>query len=71
MPGMPQGETIALGQVAHTRSGDKGNHANIGVVAYTPAAYEFLCRELTAERVAAHFAGLAEPPGAAAPRGAV
>ena len=50
---------ILLGQVAHTRSGDKGNHANIGVIAYTPAAYEFLCRELTAERVAQHFAALA------------
>jgi hypothetical protein len=59
---VPQGKTITLGQVAHTRSGDKGNHANLGVVAYTPAGYEFLCRELTAERVAAHFAGLAERP---------
>ncbi len=50
---------ITLGDIAHTRSGDKGNHANIGVIAYTPAGYEFLCRELTAERVAKHFAALA------------
>lgn len=50
--------TIRLADVAHTRSGDKGNHASIGVIAYTPAGYEYLRRELTAERVAAHFAGL-------------
>jgi hypothetical protein len=60
---MGRAKTIALGQIAHTRSGDKGNHANVGVVAYTRTGYEFLCRELTAEKVAAHFAGLATPPG--------
>ncbi len=49
---------IILGQIAHARSGDKGNHANIGVVAYTPAAFEFLRRELTVERVAAFFNSL-------------
>jgi hypothetical protein len=58
-----QSDAITLGQIAHTRSGDKGNHANLGVVAYTPAGYEFLCRELTDERVAAHFAALAPSPG--------
>lgn len=47
-----------LGEIAHARSGDKGNHANIGVVAYTPAGFEFLRRELTMERVAKYFAGL-------------
>lgn len=50
--------TISLGQIAHARSGDKGNHANIGVVAYTPAGYEYLKRELTAPRVVEFFAGL-------------
>jgi hypothetical protein len=49
---------IKLGKLAHARSGDKGNHANIGVVAYTPAGYEFLRNELTAERVRDYFAGL-------------
>lgn len=49
---------LLLGQVASARSGDKGNHANIAVIAYTRAGYEFLQRELTAERVAAFFAGL-------------
>lgn len=49
---------ITLGQIAYARSGDKGNHANIGVAAYTPAGYDYLLRELTAERVAEFFAGL-------------
>ena len=51
-------QAITLGEVAHARSGDKGNHANIGVVAYTEAGFEFLKLELTADRVAAFFAGL-------------
>jgi hypothetical protein len=50
--------TITLGQIAHARSGDKGNHANIGVVAYTSAGFEYLRRELTAERLAVYFRGL-------------
>ena len=49
---------IALNQIAHARSGDKGNHANIGVIAYTPAGYDFLRSTLTAERVAAFLAAL-------------
>ncbi len=48
---------IRLGLVAHARSGDKGNHANIGVVAYTPAGYKWLLAWLTAERVHDYFAG--------------
>src|SRR5258708_27497365 len=55
---MPTINLITLGQIAHARSGDKGNHANIGVVAYTPAGFEYLQRELTCERVAAYFHGL-------------
>jgi hypothetical protein len=50
--------TIELGSIAHARSGDKGNHANIGVVAYTDAGFAFLRRELTTERVAEFFRGL-------------
>ncbi|HVX14057.1 MAG TPA: hypothetical protein VHC22_22925 [Pirellulales bacterium] len=49
--------TIRLSQIAHARSGDKGNHANIGVIAYTAAGYDYLHRVLTTERVAEHFAG--------------
>jgi hypothetical protein len=50
--------TITLGQIAHARSGDKGNHVNIGVLAYTEAGFHWLQQELTAERVAAFFADL-------------
>lgn len=52
------GQSIALGLVAHARSGDKGDHANIGVLAYTQAGYDWLCATLTAERLHAHFRGL-------------
>lgn len=47
-----------LRRIAHARSGDKGNHANIGVIAYTPAGYDFLRQALSADRVAEYFAGL-------------
>lgn len=55
---MTDGQTIRLGQIAIARSGDKGNHANIGVIAHTQAGYDFLLGELTADRVASFFAGL-------------
>lgn len=49
---------IRLGDLAHARSGDKGNHANIGIVANGPAEYALLAAKLTADRVAAFFAPL-------------
>jgi hypothetical protein len=48
--------TIRVGDLATARSGDKGNHANIGVVARSAAAYKILCRRLTAEQVHAWLA---------------
>ena len=48
--------TVPLSTIAHGRSGDKGNHANVAVLAYTPAGYAWLKEHLTAERVAAYFA---------------
>lgn len=47
-----------LAEFATARSGDKGNHANIGVVAVDEAAYERLREWLTAERVADFFKDL-------------
>ena len=44
-----------LYDIACARSGDKGGGANVGIIAYTPAGYEFLERYLTAERVEAYF----------------
>ena len=48
-----------LSTIAHGRSGDKGNHSNIAVIAYTPAGYAWLKEHLTAEVVADYFAPLA------------
>ncbi len=42
--------TARLEQVAHTRSGDKGNTSNIAVFAYEDALYPLLCEQLTAGR---------------------
>jgi hypothetical protein len=55
---VPPSDSILLSQIAHARSGDKGNHANIGVIAYTPAGFDYLQRVLSPERVAEFFAGL-------------
>ncbi len=49
---------IRLGDIAHGRSGDKGNHANIGVIAYTAAGHAYLERELTGDRVKEYFRSL-------------
>ena len=43
-----------LSKIAHTRSGDKGDTANIGVIAWRPDDYPVLLRQLTAERVKAY-----------------
>ena len=52
--------SIQLIKIAHARSGDKGSHANIGLVAKQPEYYEILKREVTAQRVAEHFSELCE-----------
>ena len=46
---------IQLRQLALARSGDKGSHANIGLIAKQAGFYNILLREVTAERVAIHF----------------
>jgi hypothetical protein len=53
---------VPLLRLAHARSGDKGDTANVGVIALRPEWYPILERELTAERVAAHFAGIIAGP---------
>ena len=47
--------TLRLGEIAHARSGDKGNHANVGVIAFTPEGFRYLARVLTEARVAEYF----------------
>ena len=49
---------IRLLDLAHARSGDKGDTANVGVIALRPEWYPLLARELTRERVTRHFAGV-------------
>jgi hypothetical protein len=51
-------DRILLHEIAHGRSGDKGNHANVAVIAYTPAGYDWLRHSLTAEVVRDYFAPL-------------
>lgn len=46
---------MKLGQIAYSRSGDKGDGSNIGVIADSREIYDFLVEELTAEKVKKHF----------------
>ena len=50
--------TIPLSAIAHGRSGDKGNHANIAVIAYTAAGFAWLREHLTTDVVSTYFASL-------------
>lgn len=49
---------VRLVDIAHARSGDKGDTANVGVIAMRREWYPLLARELTRDRVAAHFRGM-------------
>jgi hypothetical protein len=49
---------IQLTQLAHARSGDKGDTANVGLIALRDEFYPVLVREVTAERVKEHFKGI-------------
>src|SRR4051795_9685331 len=46
---------VSLFDLAHARSGDKGDTANVGVIALKDEYYPLLVREVTAERVKQHF----------------
>ena len=49
---------IKLVKLAHARSGDKGDTANVGLIALREELYPLLAREVTAGRVKAHFKGI-------------
>lgn len=49
---------VTLLHLAHARSGDKGDTANVGLIALRPDIYPILEREVTAERVKEHFEGI-------------
>ena len=49
---------VQLREIAHARSGDKGDTANVGVIALQPEYYSILVEQVTAERVKRHFEGI-------------
>ncbi|HXG71709.1 MAG TPA: hypothetical protein VNJ04_13965 [Gemmatimonadaceae bacterium] len=49
---------VRLVDIAHARSGDKGDTANVGLIALRPQWYDLLEREITRERVTQHFSGM-------------
>lgn len=51
---------VKLAEIAFARSGDKGDTANIGLIAFRPSIYPVLVQEVTAERVKQHFEGICE-----------
>ncbi len=54
---------IKLRELAHSRTGDKGDTSNISVIAFDRQDYPRLAQWLTVERVTAHFAELLDPAG--------
>jgi len=57
---MPTAKTVLLQlrYLAHARSGDKGNTANVGLIALLPEWYDLLRRQVTVARVRRHFRGM-------------
>jgi hypothetical protein len=51
---------IRLIELAHGRSGDKGDTANVGIITYRPEYYPFLKSVLTPQRVKQHFEGICQ-----------
>ena len=49
---------VPLSRIAFARSGDKGDTANVGVIALAPEAYEHLVTQVSPERVKSHFVGV-------------
>ena len=58
----PAVRLVGLLRLAHARSGDKGDTANVGLIALRPELYQLLAKEVTAARVARHFRGIIRGP---------
>lgn len=54
----PRRREVQLRWLAHARSGDKGDTANVGLIALKPEWYELLRKEVTLARVKKHFKGM-------------
>src|SRR5205807_2019553 len=50
--------SVPLLKLAHARSGDKGDTANVGLIALKPEYYPILVEQVTAQRVKDHFKGI-------------
>ena len=53
---------VKLEQIAHARSGDKGDASNVGLIAETAALYPVIREQMTAERVKEHFREVCRGP---------
>jgi hypothetical protein len=53
---------MLLRDIAHTRTGDKGNRSTLSVIAYDPKDFALLEQHLTAARVRQHYAGVVHGP---------
>ena len=53
---------VKLDDIAHARSGDKGDASNVGLIAQTPEIFEVLREQVTAERVKEHFRQVCRGP---------
>ncbi len=53
---------VSLAEIAHARSGDKGDASNVGIVAYNREGYEWLKQYLTPTRVKQHFQAICKGP---------
>ena len=49
---------MKLWDIAHSRTGDKGNISNVSLIAYDPKDFEMLREKVTAEKVKEHFKGM-------------
>ena len=49
---------MKLWEIAHSRTGDKGNISNISLIAYDQKNYELIAKEVTTEKVKEHFKGI-------------
>ena len=54
--------TVTLREIAHARSGDKGNRSNVTVFVFDPVHYEALCGQITADRLKSEFGALLTGP---------
>ena len=53
---------VRLLELAHARSGDKGDTANVGLIAYDEADYPIILKMVTSDRVKKHFSDLVKGP---------